>query len=150
MLQFSPQDAAGLPALAAAEFRQQSSKITARNISGTEKSLLLENLYRYLDGRLISAEKYTGTTLDKNELAKAYHSCCEVVSGSADFAATALQKEAASLIPVRLKPTPFSLADIPPAERKSFRVSRLLYALFDGVVLPTLETNIEDMFDFAG
>ena len=25
-----------------------------------------------------------------------------------------------------------------------------LYALFDGVVLPTLETNIEDMFDFAG
>ena len=132
MLQFSPQDAAGLPALAVAEFRQQSSKITARNISGTEKSLLLENLYRYLDGRLISAEKYTGTTLDKNELAKAYHSCCEVVSGSADFAATALQKEAASLIPVRLKPTPFSLADIPPAERKSFRVSRLLYALFDG------------------
>ncbi len=25
-----------------------------------------------------------------------------------------------------------------------------LYALFDGMVLPTLETNIEDMFDFAG
>ena len=25
-----------------------------------------------------------------------------------------------------------------------------LYALFDGVILPTLETNIEDMFDFAG
>ena len=25
-----------------------------------------------------------------------------------------------------------------------------LYALFDGVVLPTLETNIEDMFSFAG
>ena len=25
-----------------------------------------------------------------------------------------------------------------------------LYALFDGVVLPTLETNIEDMFNFAG
>ena len=25
-----------------------------------------------------------------------------------------------------------------------------LYALFDGIVLPTLETNIEDMFDFAG
>ena len=25
-----------------------------------------------------------------------------------------------------------------------------LYALFDGVVLPALETNIEDMFDFAG
>ena len=25
-----------------------------------------------------------------------------------------------------------------------------LYALFDGVVLPTLETNIEDVFDFAG
>ena len=25
-----------------------------------------------------------------------------------------------------------------------------LYALFDGVVLPTLEINIEDMFDFAG
>ena len=25
-----------------------------------------------------------------------------------------------------------------------------LYALFDGVVLPTLETNIEDMFDFEG
>ncbi|MBQ7293191.1 MAG: hypothetical protein IJW79_05565 [Clostridia bacterium] len=25
-----------------------------------------------------------------------------------------------------------------------------IYALFDGVVLPTLETNIEDMFDFAG
>ena len=25
-----------------------------------------------------------------------------------------------------------------------------LYALFDGVVLPTLETNIEDMVDFAG
>ena len=25
-----------------------------------------------------------------------------------------------------------------------------LYALFDGVGLPTLETNIEDMFDFAG
>ena len=23
-------------------------------------------------------------------------------------------------------------------------------AIFDGVVLPTLETNIEDMFDFAG
>ena len=25
-----------------------------------------------------------------------------------------------------------------------------LYALFDGVVLPALETNIEDMFEFAG
>ena len=25
-----------------------------------------------------------------------------------------------------------------------------LYALFDGVVLPTLETEIEGMFDFAG
>ncbi len=25
-----------------------------------------------------------------------------------------------------------------------------LYALFGDVILPTLETNIEDMFDFAG
>ena len=25
-----------------------------------------------------------------------------------------------------------------------------LYALFDGVILPTLETNIEGMFDYAG
>ena len=25
-----------------------------------------------------------------------------------------------------------------------------LYALFDGVILPTLETRIEGMFDFAG
>ena len=25
-----------------------------------------------------------------------------------------------------------------------------LYALFDGVILPTLETEIEGMFDFAG
>ena len=25
-----------------------------------------------------------------------------------------------------------------------------LYALFDGVILPTLETRIDDMFDYAG
>ena len=70
--------------------------------------------------------------MNKSELEKIYLDTIKNTSGDTDFAATEITRQAAEIIPVRLKATPFSLAEIPLSKRKSFRVSRLLFSLFDG------------------
>ena len=132
MVQITPQDAAMFPAMAVTDFGQQSEIISNMPVSRREKVLLLETWYQYLLGRLTSAEKYCETRLDKSELEKIRTAAISAVSGSAEFAVSVIEKQAAAVIPVRLKATAFSLADIPLDVRKSFRVSRLLYSLFDG------------------
>ncbi|MBE6375877.1 MAG: hypothetical protein E7050_05360 [Lentisphaerae bacterium] len=130
MLQISADEAAEFPALAAAEFKEQSSLILSSAKTSAEKSLLLKELYKYLKGKLSSAEKYCNTTLDKTGLDELLNKSIAGVSG--ELHCPDVEITAGRIIPVRKKSTPFSLADIPYCERKSFRVSRLLYSLFDG------------------
>lgn len=130
MLQFDADQCRTFPDLAGHEFREGSRKIAAREIPRAEKRWLLRALCDYLAGRLESAEKYCRTDLDKTGLAAACRDAAAAVTGDAGFSAT--EKAASAVIPVRLKPTPFSMTDIPRDLRRSFRVPRLRYALFDG------------------
>ncbi len=130
MLQYSSEEIVKLPEIAGTEFLEKSRMICEQNISGREKSLLIETLFDYLLGRLKSAEKYCKTQVDKSNLEKLFRKTVEKFDIKDDLSEVA--KKASQITVLRLKATPFSFADIPFAERKSFRVSRLLYALFDG------------------
>ncbi|MCI5778335.1 MAG: hypothetical protein MR051_00705 [Lentisphaeria bacterium] len=130
MLQFDADRCRTFPALAEDEFREGSRKIAGRDIPRAEKRWLLRALCDYLAGRLGSAERYCRTRLDKSGLVTAYRNAAAAAAGDAEFSET--ENAAAAVIPVRLKPTPFSMTDIPRDLRRSFRVPRLRYALFDG------------------
>ena len=130
MLQFDAVGCAAFPALAEREFSEESRKICAKNIPCDEKHRLLKALLDSLDGRLASAEKYCGVALDRTALIRAYRNADAGVGGENVFSPA--EQAASAVVPIRLKATPFSMIDIPREVRKSLRVSRLLYALFDG------------------
>ncbi len=130
ILQYSLEQVVKLPEIAEAEFLAESRVICEQNISGREKYLLLETLFDYLLGRLKSAEKYCKIAVDKSCLEKLFRQTVEKIAIKNDF--SEMEKKASQITVLRLKATPFSFADIPFAERKSFRCARLLYALFDG------------------
>ena len=130
MLQLSAEETEKFPALAAAEFQEQSRRILLSNKAPDEKLLLLKGLYKYLSGKLESAAKYCTTGTDTTVLEKLFLESCSAVSGPGNRSET--EARMAEIIPQRNKTTPFSLAEIPYNERKSFRLPRLLYSLFDG------------------
>jgi len=130
MLECTPESCCDFEAAAEEELKKQVGDILEKSCSAREKKLLLSGAFSYQKGRLQSATNYCGATFDDGALTKIHQAACEKVGGE-DFFSEA-EKQADKLTPLRLKPTPFSLADIPYAERKVFRASRLLFALLDG------------------
>ncbi len=130
MLQCSPESCRRFEAAAEQDFRMQSAGILERTWSAREKELLLKASRDYQIGRLQSAANYCGAVFSGDGLAKLYSRACAEISGK-DFLSDS-EKRADQMIPVRLKPTPFSLADIPYKSRKIFRAPRLLFSLLDG------------------
>ena len=141
MLQFCADDARKFPALAETEFLEQSALIDQSAKSPAGKLLLLNRCWKYLNGRVVSAEKYCNITLDKSALEKLYINSCEAVSGKTVYPEN--EAALAEIIPVRTCATAFSLAKVPAGERQSFRLPRLLYSLFDG------KTTLLDAFKIA-
>ena len=141
MVQFNAADAIDFPEYAATLFEEQSRQIFRSDKSPYEKRLLLKSCYQYLEGKLDSAEKYCKTSLDKTALEKLFQKDSSAITGDPVY--SDIEAEMAQIIPIRLKATPFSLANMPADERKSFRLPRLLYSLFDG------RNSLLDAFRFA-
>ena len=130
MVQFGADDARVFSGLAADEFREQSGRLLQTAKSPAEKLLLLDRCRKYLNGKVVSAEKYCNITLDKSALEKLYIESCEAVAGETVYSETEVAM--AEIFPLRTSATAFSLAQVPDGERQSFRLPRLLYSLFDG------------------
>lgn len=130
MLQFSAEETEKFPAFAVTEFQAQSRLICQSDKRPDEKLLLLKGVCNYLSGKLDSAAKYCRTVADTTALEKIFRESCAAVSGTSCLTET--EALLAKIIPQRDEATPFSLAKIPYNERKSFRLNRLLYSLFDG------------------
>ena len=141
MVQFSSEDAVKLPARAIEEFKEYSQQICQSDQTAAGKRLLLDGCFKYLTGKLNSAEKYCNITLNQTELDQLLREKIAEIPGESINSDTGDPLE--QIIPVRLNATPFSLAAIPHPERKSFRVPRLLYSLFDG------KTSLPEAFKLA-
>ena len=119
---------------AAQEFRQAVQKLLQDNdISDYEKNIRFEAEYLRYSGMLRSWERFSGKHLDISELDQVRDRLKKQLPDCRISQLQPIQSQAMALIPERLTPgAPFCLCRVPYAEKKSFTMPRLLWALMDG------------------
>jgi aminoglycoside N3'-acetyltransferase len=123
--------------IAAAQMREYKTRVREilddPELSNKQKRLGVESFYDYFRHRIASAERFAGTPRsDASPLQKIRDWAARQIPDKPYEEFEPIEYKAMHTVVRRLRPTPFSLAAIPYEERRSIRVSRLLYSLFDG------------------
>lgn len=116
------------------EFRQAVQKLLQdTDISDYEKNIRFEAEYLRYSGMLRSWERFSGKHLDISALDQVRDRLKKQLPDCRISQLLPIQSQAMALIPERLTPgAPFCLCRVPYAEKKSFTMPRLLWALMDG------------------